>query len=106
LVLWFVEKSQNEVRTIVFIDENGLSQRPHRCRTWTPCGMTPVLQYHFYWKTLTAMAGGDLVELLLPALSRRHPQPPDHRVSATCATHFRPTADRLEWIARPSQPLV
>jgi len=42
---------------IVFIDESGLSQRPHRCRTWAPRGHTPVLQYHFNWKTLSAMAG-------------------------------------------------
>jgi transposase len=41
----------------VFIDESGLSQRPHRCRTWSPRGETPVLQYSFNWKTLSAMAG-------------------------------------------------
>jgi len=41
----------------VFIDESGLSQRPHRCRTWSPKGETPVLQYSFNWKTLSAMAG-------------------------------------------------
>jgi transposase len=34
-----------------------LSERPHRCRTWAPKGQTPVLQYHFNWKTLSAMAG-------------------------------------------------
>jgi hypothetical protein len=41
----------------VFIDESGLSQRPHRCRTWSPKGQTPVLQYSFNWKTLSAVAG-------------------------------------------------
>jgi transposase len=41
----------------VFIDESGLSQRPHRCRTWSPKGQTPVLQYSFNWKSLSAMAG-------------------------------------------------
>ena len=41
----------------MFIDESGLSQRPHRCRTWSPRGQTPVLQYSFNWKTLSAMAG-------------------------------------------------
>jgi hypothetical protein len=41
----------------VFIDESGLSQRPHRCRTWSPRGQTPVLQYSFNWKTLSAVAG-------------------------------------------------
>jgi len=30
------KKAKNEGRTIVFIDQSGLSQRPHRCRTWAP----------------------------------------------------------------------
>ena len=42
---------------MVFIDESGLSERPHRCRTWAPRGQTPVLQYGFNWKMLSAMAG-------------------------------------------------
>jgi transposase len=46
-----------EERTIVFIDESGLSERPHRVRTWAPRGQTPVLQYHFNWKLLSASAG-------------------------------------------------
>lgn len=29
-------------------DESGLSQRPHRVRTWAPRGQTPVLQYCWY----------------------------------------------------------
>jgi hypothetical protein len=37
----------------VFIDESGLSQRPHRCRTWAPRGQTPILQYNFNWKSLS-----------------------------------------------------
>ena len=44
-------------QTIVFVDESGLSQRPHRVRTWAPRGQTPVLQFHFNWKTLSVMAG-------------------------------------------------
>jgi transposase len=51
------KKAQKEGRTIVFVDESGLSQRPHRCRTWAPRGKTPVLQYHFHWKTIS-VAGG------------------------------------------------
>jgi len=51
------KKAKNEGRTIVFIDESGLNQRPHRCRTWAPRGQTPVLQYHFNWKMLSAIAG-------------------------------------------------
>ncbi len=41
----------------MFIDESGLSQRPHRCRTWSPKGQTPVLQYSFNWKKLSAISG-------------------------------------------------
>ena len=44
-------------QTLVFVDESGLSERPHRCRTWAPKGQTPVLQYHFNWNRLSAMAG-------------------------------------------------
>ena len=32
-------------------------QRPHRRRTWAPRGQTPVLQFHFNWKTLSVIAG-------------------------------------------------
>ena len=41
----------------MFVDESGLSQRPHRCRTWAPRGQTPVLEYNFNWKSLSAVAG-------------------------------------------------
>ena len=51
-----IKKSSKEGRTIVFLDESGLSQRPHRCRTWAPRGQTPVLQYHFNWKTISVAA--------------------------------------------------
>lgn len=44
-------------RTIVFVDESGLSERPTRARTWAPRGQTPVLQYHFNWKQLSVIAG-------------------------------------------------
>lgn len=39
------------------MDESGLSERPHRCRTWAPRGQTPVLQFHFNWNLLSAIAG-------------------------------------------------
>jgi hypothetical protein len=38
------------------IDESGLSERPHRVRTWAPRGQTPVLQYHVNWKVISAAA--------------------------------------------------
>lgn len=46
-----------ERRLIVFIDESGLSERPTRVRTWAPKGCTPVVQFHFNWKHVSAIAG-------------------------------------------------
>ena len=51
------KKALKEGRILVFIDESGLSQGPHRCRTWAPRGQTPILQYNFNWKTLSVAAG-------------------------------------------------
>jgi len=44
-------------RTIVFVDESGLSERPTRVRTWSPKGHTPLLQYSFDWDQLSVIAG-------------------------------------------------
>src|SRR5215469_7078956 len=52
-----LKKALLEGRTIVFVDESGLSERPHRVRTWAPRGQTPLLQYHFNWKVLSVAAG-------------------------------------------------
>ncbi|MGZ9005947.1 MAG: IS630 family transposase [Burkholderiales bacterium] len=51
------KKCRREGRSIVFIDESGLSERPTRVRTWAPRGQTPVLQYSFNWKQLSVIAG-------------------------------------------------
>jgi transposase len=51
------KNAQKRGQTIVFVDESGLSERPHRVRTWAPRGQTPVLQYRFNWKTLSLIAG-------------------------------------------------
>lgn len=51
------KKARREGRTLVFLDESGLSQRPHRARTWAPRGQTPVLTFNFNWKSLSAIAG-------------------------------------------------
>jgi transposase len=51
------KKARQQGRTIVLVDESGLSQRPHRCRTWAPRGQTPVLFHNFNWKNLSLIAG-------------------------------------------------
>ena len=53
----FKKKARQERRTIVFIDESGLSTRPTRARTWAPRGQTPVLQETFNWKSLSIIGG-------------------------------------------------
>ncbi|MFZ1099238.1 MAG: IS630 family transposase [Steroidobacteraceae bacterium] len=51
------KNARKQGRIIVFIDESGLSERPTQVRGWAPRGETPVLQYHFNWHQLSAMAG-------------------------------------------------
>ncbi len=52
-----LKKALNESRIIVFIDESGLSQKPHPVRTWAPRGQTPVLALDFTWKQLSVSGG-------------------------------------------------
>lgn len=52
-----LKKAVSEHYTIVFIDENGLSEQPHRVRTWEPIGQTPILEFSFNWQKLPAIAG-------------------------------------------------
>lgn len=42
---------------IVFVDESGISERPTRVRTWAPKGQTPIIQFHFNWNHVSAIAG-------------------------------------------------
>jgi transposase len=51
------KKARREARTLVFVDESGLSERPTRVKTWAPKGQMPVLQYSFNWKQLSLVAG-------------------------------------------------
>jgi transposase len=51
------KNARRQRRTIVFIDESGLSERPTRVKTWAPKGCTPTLQYSFNWKQLSLIAG-------------------------------------------------
>ncbi|MEK6284100.1 MAG: IS630 family transposase [Acidobacteriota bacterium] len=65
------KKSRQQGRTIVFLDESGLSQKPHRVRTWAPKGQTPVLEFDFTWKNLSVIAGLTLWRFYF----RLHPGP-------------------------------
>jgi transposase len=51
------KKSRREGRTIVFIDESGLSEKCPVTRTWGLKGHTPVIQQSFTWKQMSAIAG-------------------------------------------------
>lgn len=51
------KKIRLEGRTLVFIDESGLSTRPTRVRTWAPRGQTPLIQETFGWKSLSMIGG-------------------------------------------------
>ena len=51
------KNARRQGRTIVFVDESGLSERPTRVKTWAPKGCTPTLQYSFNWKQLSLIAG-------------------------------------------------
>jgi len=56
-------QAQQEQRTVVFVDESGFSQRPARKRTWAPRGQTPILEFNFNWKRISAIAGVSFCEL-------------------------------------------
>lgn len=51
------KKARREGRTIVFVDESGLSERPSLARTWAPRGETPQLTFNFNWHKLAVIAG-------------------------------------------------
>lgn len=51
------EKARSEQRTIVFVDESGLTQKPAAKSTWAPQGETPVLELNFNWKKLSVIGG-------------------------------------------------
>jgi transposase len=51
------KKARREARTLVFIDESGLTQKPPRVRTWSPKGQTPLLFHAFNWENLGAISG-------------------------------------------------
>jgi transposase len=58
-----VAEAEQEQRVIVFVDESGFSQRPARKRTWAPRGHTPILEFNFNWKRISAIAGVSFYEL-------------------------------------------
>lgn len=46
-----------ERRTVVFVDESGLSERPSVVRTWAPKGQTPQLVFSHSWGKISVIAG-------------------------------------------------
>jgi len=56
-------KAQKEKRTLVFVDESGLTQKPAAKSTWAPEGETPVLELNFNWKKLSVIGGITLKSL-------------------------------------------
>lgn len=50
------KKARQERRIIVFLDESGLTERPHRVRTWGQRGRTPVLPCNYRWGNLSIIA--------------------------------------------------
>ena len=50
-------EAKAEGRTLVFVDESGLSQKPARKSTWAPETQTPVLEFNFAWKKLPVIGG-------------------------------------------------
>jgi transposase len=92
-------------RTIIFVDESGLSERPHRVRTWAPRGQTPVLQYHFQLERALGRGGDHLVELLLSPLSHDHSRAAGGRFSrSSLAPPFGQAAGGLGRAAGTSGP--
>ncbi|MEW5881331.1 MAG: IS630 family transposase [Pseudomonadota bacterium] len=51
------KNAKRQGRTIVFIDESGLSEKCPVTRTWGLRGRTPVIQQSFTWKQMSAIAG-------------------------------------------------
>lgn len=51
------KNAKRQGRTIVFIDESGLSEKCPVTRTWGLRGHTPVIQQSFTWKQMSAIAG-------------------------------------------------
>ncbi len=58
------KKARREGRLIVFIDETGVSAKPHRARTWALRGQTPVLHETFGWKILSIIGALSLWRIL------------------------------------------
>jgi len=63
---------------IVFIDESGLSQWPHRVRSWGQRGQTPALAFNFNYETLSAVAGITFWNFYFQLFPRKHSQSTGH----------------------------
>ena len=84
-----LKKAKKEERTIVFIDESGLSERPQRCRTWGTKGTHAGAAISFQLEDAVGDGGSDVVELLFPIVSRRNSKPADSSFCPICCGIFR-----------------
>ena len=57
------QKARKDRRTLVFVDESGLTQKPAVKKTWAPSGEMPVLEMNFNWEKLSVIDGIPLKSL-------------------------------------------
>jgi hypothetical protein len=91
------KKARKERRTVVFVDESGLSERPPVTRTWAPMGETPQLTFHFNWGKLAVIAGVTWWQFYFRLYrgSIRAPQVVDFLSSAMVSRFIEATRGRL-----------
>ena len=70
-------RAVKEHRTVVFVDESGLTQKPASKSTWAPEGETPVRELNFNGKKLSVIGGmtiqsNDFVDSILADTADNH----------------------------------
>src|SRR6218665_2237847 len=99
------KKAQREGRSIVFIDESGLSKRPSVARTWSLRGRHADSSAQLHIEATLGHCCTVLQTVLLSLLCRGHSHRADHRISrGTQAPHGKTTAHRPGWRGNSSQP--
>jgi hypothetical protein len=76
---WLRTRRAAQLRTIVLIDESGLSKRPYRVRTWVPRGTGPAA-VSFHLEGALGCRRHQLVETFTSGFTPgRYPYRPGHR---------------------------